>query len=69
VSRRRRKIGGRLPRAAGSKGDKGVEVKGDEIGEGCKGVVALAEFSGVAGLRRETCLGDTEFVGEGGDPR
>jgi hypothetical protein len=63
-----------LPRAAGSKGDEGDEVKGDEIGEECKGVVGLAEFSGVAGLRRlrgggsevrETCLRDTEFVGEG----
>jgi hypothetical protein len=61
-----------LPRAAGSKGDEGVEVKGDEIGEGCKGVVGLVEFSGVARLRREvreTCLGDTEFVGERGEPR
>ncbi len=65
-----------LPRAAGSKGDEGGEVKGDEIDEGCKGVVGSAEFSGVAGSRkiregerevRETCLGDTEIVGEGGD--
>ena len=48
--------------------DEGVEVKGVEIGGGCKGVVGLAEFSGVTRLRRqvrETCLGDTEFVGEG----
>ncbi len=41
-----------LPRAAGSKGDEGDEVKGDEIDERCKGVVGLAEFSGVAGLRK-----------------
>ena len=65
-----------MPRAAGSKGDEGGEVKGDEIDEGCKGVVGSAGFSGVAGLRRlsggerevqETCLGDAEIVGEGGD--
>jgi hypothetical protein len=63
-----------LPRAVRSNGDEGGEVKGDEIDEGCKGVVGSAEFSGVAGLRkirggerevRETCLGDTEVVGEG----
>jgi hypothetical protein len=41
-----------LPSAAGSKGDEGDEVKGDEIDEGCKGVVGLVEFSGVAGLRK-----------------
>jgi hypothetical protein len=66
-----------LPRAAGSKGDEGDEVEGDEIGEGCKGVVGLAEYSGVAELREnggggrevwETCLEEAEIAGEGGDP-
>ena len=89
MTRRRRKKGDELlPRATASKGDKGDEVglpratgskgdKGDEVGEECEGVVGLAEFAGVAGLRklrggerevRETYLGDAEFVGEGGDP-
>ena len=66
-----------FPTVAGSKGDDGGEVKGEEIGEGCKGVVGLAEYSGVAELREnggggrevwETCLEGTEIAGEGGDP-
>ena len=66
-----------FPTVAGSKGDDGGEVKGEEIGEGCKGVVGLAEYSGVAELREnggggrevwETCLEEAEIAGEGGDP-
>jgi hypothetical protein len=87
VCRRGRKIEGDevLPRAAGSKGDKSDEIglpratgsngdKGDEVGEECEGVVGLAEFAGVAGLRklrggeREVRETYTEFVGEGGNP-
>ena len=68
-----------MPRATGSKGDKGDEVdlaratgskgdKGDEVGEECEGVIGLAEFAGIARLRklrggerevRKTWLGDT----------
>jgi hypothetical protein len=66
-----------FPTVAGSKGDDGGEVKGEEIGEGCKGVVGLAEYSGVAELREnggggrevwETCLEEAEIAGEEGDP-
>ncbi len=58
-----------FPTVAGSKGDDGGEVKGEEIGEGCKGVVGLAEYSGVAELRengggrRERSVGDVSRRG------
>jgi hypothetical protein len=56
-----------FPTVAGSKGDDGGEVKGEEIGEGCKGV-GLAEYSGVAELRengggRERSVGDVSRRG------